>query len=160
MRITWNELTVSFDKQSAAALIEDWRWLLGDSMELLLISSIGDMFLSNVAGNIFWLDTGTGKLQEIASSVADFKQFIQQRECADKWFVPQLVGDLITSGVRLLPGQCYSYKVPPFLGGELAVDNFTPTDLSVHFSVLGQLYRQVKDLPAGTKISDIKIEGP
>jgi len=158
MRITWNELTVSFDKQAAAGLLEDWRWLLGDLMELLVISSLGDMFLSDAAGRIFWLDTGAGKLQQVATSAAEFKQLIQKREHADQWFIPLLVGDLITSGVRLSAGQCYSYIKPPILGGEIALTNFKPTDLSVHFSVLGQIHRQVKDLPPGTKIDKIKIE--
>ena len=160
MHITWNELTVSFDKKSAADLLDDWRWLLGDSMELFLISSLGDMFLSDSAGHIFWLDTGSGKLKEVAISAAEFKQLIQKREHADQWFIPLLVGDLITSGVKLSPGQCYSYKKPPILGGKITPNNFMPTDLLVHFSILGQLHRQVKDLPPGTKISDIRIEGP
>jgi hypothetical protein len=91
--------------------------------------------------------------------VDEFQQLRQQPEQADQWFIPQLVGDLITSGVRLSPGKCYSYKKPPILGGEIEPANFEPTDLSVHFSVLGQIHRQVKDLPPGTKITKIRIEG-
>jgi hypothetical protein len=30
---------------------------------------------------------------------------------------------------------------------------------SVHFSILGQIHRQVIDLPPGTRISDIKLKG-
>lgn len=160
MRITWNELTVDFQKHGAGDLLRDWRWLLGDSMQLLLVSAIGDMFLTDSAGEVFWLDTGTGQLQKIAASIDQFQQLRQQQENAEQWFIPQLVGDLITSGVRLAPGQCYSYKKPPILGGEIEPSNFQPTDLSVHFSILGQIHRQVKDLPPGTKIKDIKIEGP
>src|SRR3954453_5679197 len=158
MRITWNELTVDFTKPGVDALLQDWGWLLGDSMHLILVSAIGDMFLADDTGQVFWLDTGTGKLQQIAASVEEFQQLRQQREHADQWFIPLLVGDLITSGVKLSPGQCYSYKKPPFLGGEVALENFTPTDLMVHFSVLGQLCKQVKNLPPGTKISDINID--
>ncbi|MGH7954286.1 MAG: T6SS immunity protein Tdi1 domain-containing protein [Limisphaerales bacterium] len=157
MRITWNELTVDFQKPGADDLLRDWRWLLGDSMQLLLVSAIGDMFLADSAGLVFWLDIGTGQLQQIATSVDEFQQLRQQHDHADQWFIPLLVGDLITSGVRLSPGQCYSYKKPPILGGAIEPANFQPTDLSVHFSVLGQIHRQVKNLPPGTKISDIEI---
>lgn len=157
MRITWNELTVDFQKHGADDLLQDWRWLLGNSMQLLLVSAIGDMFLANPAGEVFWLDTGAGQLQKIASSVDEFQQLRQQRQNVDQWFIPQLVIDLITSGVRLAPGQCYSYKKPPILGGQTEPSNFQPMDLSVHFSILGQIHQQLKNLPPGTKIKDIKI---
>ena len=160
MRITWNELTVDFQKHGADDLLQDWRWLLGDSMRLLLVSAIGDMFLADSSGQVFWLDAGSGRLQKIAASIDQFQQLRQQRQNADQWFIPQLIVDLINSGVRLAPGQCYSYKKPPILGGEIEPSNFEPTDLSVHFSILGQIHRQVKDLPPGTKIQNIKIKGP
>ena len=37
MRITWNELIVDFEKPGADDLLSDWRWLVGDSMRLLLV---------------------------------------------------------------------------------------------------------------------------
>jgi hypothetical protein len=40
----------------------------------------------------------------------------------------------------------------------LAADNFERTDLQTHYSMLGQLHRQTKHLPPGTKIDSIKIE--
>jgi hypothetical protein len=160
MHITWNELTVNFQKHDADDLLRDWRWLVGDSMQLLIVSSLGDMFLADAGGRVFWLDTGAGQLQQVAGSAEEFKRLMQQRENADQWFVPQLVGDLMASGVRLAPGQCYSYKKPPILGGEIEPANFEPADLSVHFSILGQIHQRVKNLPPGTKISDIKIEDP
>ena len=159
MKITWNELTVDFQKQGTDDLLSDWRWLVGESMQLLVVSSLGDMFLADIDGHVFWLDSGAGQLQQVAETSAEFKRLMQQREKADQWFIPQLVGELMAGGVRLAPGQCYSYKKPPILGGEIEPGNFEPCDLSVHFSVLGQLHRQIKDLPPGTKISDIKIEG-
>jgi type VI secretion system (T6SS) immunity protein Tdi1 len=160
MRITWNELTADFQTHGEADLLSDWRWLVGDSVRLLLVSAIGDMFLADAKGHVMWLDTGAGQLQQIAASVDEFQQLRQQRQNVDQWFIPLLVGDLITGGVRLAPGQCYSYKKPPILGGEIEPANFEPTDLSVHFSVLGQIHKQIKDLPPGTKISNIRIQGP
>lgn len=157
MRITWNELTVDFQKPGADDLLSDWRWLIGDSLRLLLVSAIGDMFLADTTGQIFWLDTGTGRLQQIAENMDEFQRLRRQQELADQWFLPQLVGDLIASGMRLSSGQCYSYKKPPILGGQIEPANFEPTDLSVHFSLLGQIHKQVKDLPPGTKITGIKI---
>lgn len=159
MRITWNELTVDFQEPGAENLLQEWRWLLGDSMQLLLVSALGDMFLADAKGRVHWLDAGAGQLEQIAESPEEFKRLMQQRENAERWFVPELVGDLLASGKLLAPGECYSWKKPPGLGGEMEPDNFEPTDLSVHFSILGQIHRQVKDLPPGTKISKINIDG-
>jgi len=77
MRITWNELTVDFQKPGADALLQDWRWLLGDSMQLLIVSALGDMFLADANGQVFWLDTGTGQLQQIATSIDEFQRLRQ-----------------------------------------------------------------------------------
>jgi hypothetical protein len=74
MRITWDELTVDFQNADADDLLSDWRWLVGDSMHLLLVSAIGDMFLADTTGQVFWLDTGTGQLQQIAETVDEFQR--------------------------------------------------------------------------------------
>lgn len=155
MRITWNELTVGFDPSKCNALLEDWRWLIGDDVQLVVVSALGDLFLGDAQGHILWLDVGAACLTQVAESTEEFKRLMQQNEHADEWFVPQLVGDLIVSGKRLADGQCYSYKVPPMLSGKIELENFEPTDLLVHCSMLGQIGRQIQHLPPGTKIDGL-----
>jgi hypothetical protein len=155
MHITWNELTVSPYDVDLEGLLAEWRWLVDESYHPVVISALGDLILRHDAGRIFWLNAGWGSLNEVAPSVEEFKQRMVQLENAQQWFSPTLVGDLITQRSRLQPGKCFSFKIPPVLGGEISVDNFEPTDLQVHFSILGQIHRQVKDLPAGTKIGDV-----
>lgn len=155
MRITWNELTVGFDAIKSDALLGDWRWLVGDDVRLLLVSAIGDLFLKDAEGHILWLDAGAARLNRVADSADEFKRLMQMTEHADVWFVPELIGDLIVSGKCLTPGQCYSYQVPPMLGGEMELDNFEPTDLLVHCTMFAQIGRQLQDLPEGTKIDKI-----
>jgi hypothetical protein len=152
IRITWDDLTVNFESFDPGDLMKGWRWLIDESMHLFLVSAIGDMFLQDADGRVYWFDTGTAGLEEVAGSVEEFKKLMVQPENADQWFIPQLVGDLKAAGVELKPGQCYSYKVPPVLGGEIELENFEPADLSVHFGILGQIHEQTKDLPPGTKV--------
>ena len=52
----------------------------------------------------------------------------------------------------------FSFKHPPALGGTAAVDNLEPTDLEVHFSLTGQLHRQIAELPEGTPIERIRLQ--
>ena len=160
MRLTWNDLTVATDTHSQADLLSEWRWLLGTSYQIVLISSLGDLFLADAAGHIHWLDAGAGRLTEVAASLDEFQQLRQQPAHATEWFATQMVGDLLQSGLRLARGQCFGYKLPPVLGGAWEPANFEPTDLSVHFSILGQVCRQVRDLPEGTPVSSFKTAPP
>ena len=155
MRITWNELTVGFDATKSDALLTDWRWLIDEDVQLVVVSTLGDLFLKDAEGHVLWLDVGAARLTRVAESADEFKRLMQQAERADEWFVPQLIGDLIVSGKRLAPGQCYSYKVPPMLSGKMELDNFEPTDLLVHCSMFAQIGRKIRGLPEGTKIDRI-----
>lgn len=157
MKITWKELTVPHHPAKADALLDDWRWLVGSDVQLLLVSAFGDLFLRDRGGQVHWLETGAARYKPIAASVDEFQRNMQQRECADSWFSPEVVGDLITRGMRLQPNECYSYIKPPQLGGDLGIDNVETTDLEVHCSMFGQIAKQVKDLPPGAKIGKIKI---
>ena len=160
MSLTWSDLTIPPDGIDAEGLLDEWRWLVPKGLEPVVISALGDLFLQDEKGRIFWLDTGWGQLTEVARDFEDFEQQLQDQETAVEWFIPQLVGELMKKGQELGRGQCFGFVVPPVLGGEIALDNFEPIDVSVHVGVLGQIHRQVKDLPPGTPIGKIEITGP
>ena len=42
----------------------------------------------------------------------------------------------------------------------MALDNAGVADLEVHFSITGQLHRQIAELPEGTPIESIRIDEP
>ena len=58
---------------------------------------------------------------------------------------------------HLVSGQCYSYKIPPALGGSFESANVKNVSAMVHFSVMGQLHEQIRHLPPGANISHFKI---
>lgn len=157
MKITMNELTVRFDR-GRDDLIKEWRWLVGDTAEPILITSLGDAFLQDEDNSISWLDVGGGEYTRVAASPEEFRRIIPDN--VDDWFVPQLVGDLLTSGLSIGENECFSFKKPPVFGGVYELENFEATDLTAHFSILGQIYFQAKDLPEGTPINQIKVEEP
>jgi len=64
-----------------------------------------------------------------------------------------LVDSLVQSGLSLGPKQCYSFKSrPPILGGEHSVENTEVCDIYAHYSLLGQIATQSKDLPEGPRL--------
>lgn len=152
MRLTWNDLVVSPNGVNFDALLTDWRWLVDAALAPVAITAMGDVFFRAGDGSIHWLDTVAGRLTRVASDADEFKSLIAQPEYLDEWFLPQLVGDLKTGGMSLGEGQCYSYKIPPVLSGPVEPSNVEPTDLLIHFSLTGQIHRQLKGLPEGTSI--------
>ena len=158
MRITWDDLTVNFDDFKSEDLLKDWRWLIGGSAQPILISSVGDAFIQDETGKIFWLETGAGVITEVASSYEEFKAELSDKEKVSEWFLVPIIADLKALNILLEKGQCYGYKHPPILGGQYEASNFEPTNLSVHFAVTGQICFQVKDLPAGTEIVNVTLE--
>ncbi|MBT1702291.1 T6SS immunity protein Tdi1 domain-containing protein [Chryseosolibacter indicus] len=157
MTITWDDLTVKFDEYSSDRLLHDWTWLIGTDKILVLVSSIGDMFLRDGTDKVYWLNSGDGTLTQVAESVDDFKTKLQDPKVVQDWFLVGLISSLKEEGHKLQSAQVYSYKKLIVLGGDYSTDNFEPTDIEVHFSFAGQIHQQVKDLPPGTKIKAIKF---
>jgi len=157
MKITWNDLIVKFGDIDPKKLIEDWKWLIGDNMKPIIISSIGDLFLTDNNGKFYWLNVGEGKIHFVAENENEFKRKMNDDKIADEWFMFNLVGEIKESGLELVEKKVYSYKKLPILGGEYNADNFELTDIEVHFSIAGQIHQQIKDLPDGTTVN-IKIK--
>ena len=69
MKLTWNDLTINFNHINSKTLTEDWIWLVGEHATPVIVSSIGDMFLSNRDG-IYWLNVGEGTYEKVANDIA------------------------------------------------------------------------------------------
>jgi hypothetical protein len=157
MALTYNQLTKDISTVDIADMLSGWRWRLTGMKALVTISVLGDAFLLGDDNAVYWLETGTGNFTKIADSLEHYKQLLNDEEITGYWFLPSLVEELLAAGKILKDTQVYSYKQPPLIGGDYSVDNFEPCDPSVHFSFTGQLYQQVKDLPEGTPINNIKF---
>jgi len=159
MGLTIDDLTVNFDHLPQTTLLEDWEWLIGTTKQPILLTAVGDAFLKDtVDGSIHWLAVGSADFRPIASDVEEFRSLLTDEAFVLDYFAVEALLALKEAGVTLGPGQIYSLKVPPILGGKYALDNISPTDIAVHFSITGQIYRQVKDLPPGTKITGFEIK--
>lgn len=105
-------------------------------------------------------DIGSADL-DVIGPLPEFLEFLRKDRKADEFFDEKAFRKLLTKNHQLtLPfDRCASYKVPLFLGGEPTLDNLELVFTTVHWSLFGQLYQQVKDLPPGTPIGEINIEG-
>ena len=154
-----NDLTVNFSHLDRQALLSDWSWLLGHSKFPILLAASGDAFVQDAeTGSVHFLDLGAGVLSQVASSVCEFQSLLSDRDFVHKYFAVEMIADLRKSGCLLAPGQIYSFKKPPVLGGEYILGNIEPTDIEVHYSLAGQIHEQVSNLPEGTKITGVSIK--
>lgn len=153
-----NDLTVPFSELNQAELLSDWVWLTHEKYFPILLTSSGDAFVQSVEDeSIHCLDTGEGKLEQVSSSLSEFKLLLKEDDFVANYFAVQMVGDLIQSGKVLGEGQIYSLTKPFILGGEYSLENIEVLDIEVHFSLLGQIHNKVKNLPGGTDIGSIEI---
>lgn len=156
MKRSLDDLTVEFDNDTSDRLTENWTWLIGTNKKVLLVSIIGDMFLTDNNKRVYWLDVGGGEFKLVADTIRDFEERLKDIEQVNEWFMIDLVTELRQSEKKLKHGQVYSYYKLPIIGGDYTADNFAPLSIEEHFVYLGDIHKQIKDLPDGTKVK-IKV---
>jgi hypothetical protein len=160
MTIDYRQFIKDITKIDLVDICSDWQWLLTELYSPIIVSLSGDMFLTDKDGTVSWLDTGTGQLTRIAENSSDFFTALEDIDNIDKWLLASAVLDLIESGLILKENEVYSYKIMPIMNGDYSLTNFDATDISVHFSMTGQVCRQLQNVPHGTKISKVSIAPP
>jgi hypothetical protein len=159
MELGWDDIVVdkSAVRADAADLVEDWLWLIPKDAEPMLPTACGDLFLRLPDGGIAFLDTYAGSYGTVAPDYQQWKVMLNDPDRLEAWFRGGLVTELLESGLKREPGHCFSPFVPQIVSGSWRPSNFHACDLLVHLSVLGQIHRQVKDLPPGTRISGFEV---
>lgn len=157
--ITLNDLTVNFRHLDPMALLDDWRWLIGERKRAVLVTALGDAFVQDPDdGSIHLLSAAQATLQRIASNGDEFQSLLRDPAFVTERFVPAVVSRLRNEARHLRSGQLYGFKVPPHLGGEYSPSNLEPTDIAVHFSLLGQLHRKARGVTPGAPVRGVKID--
>jgi len=149
--LTWNDLAVSFEHLDRSKLLEDWQWLVGSALPVL-VTSVGDAFLQTEDGEIFWLITGSAEFEKVADSYEEFQNKLKDNELVNEWFLVPVVARLKEQGLSLENGKLYGFKQLPVLGGKYEPENFDLTDIDVHIAMSGQMNLHIKDLPDGTSV--------
>jgi hypothetical protein len=99
------------------------------------------------------------------ATVEDFKlekslSAFHNEDVVDDLFAIDLFKSVCTyCGLKTIDyDDCLGYKIPLFLSGKDSVENHEKQNIEVYWHLTTQLYEQVKDLPDGTRIGNIKIE--
>jgi hypothetical protein len=137
--------------------LDSWKWLPLKGLEAVAVSAFGEVFLRDPAGVIHQIDTIEGRLSRVADSLPALTAMLQEPEARDRLLLGGLVMAARQRGLQLAAGECYDFRLPPVLGGQMGVDDMTKLSFVVKLDLAGQLHEQIKDLPPGTPIDKVSI---
>jgi hypothetical protein len=158
MTVTWNDLSFLPSDDALAELYTAWKWFLPKTFKPIMTSTLGDVFFQHDGDAVFWLNTGTAEVTQLASSRAEFLELLKTDK-ADEWFMPGLVEELMAAGKILKPDHCYTYVILPiFKDGKYDVSNLNPVPAKEHFGATGTLHQQIREMPDDAKVK-IEITG-
>ena len=155
-----NYLTLEIATLDFNTLLSDWSWLINESCTPLIMNTFGDLFLQDHVGMIHLLDIDAGCTSKIADNIDIFGDMLDDKNCIDQWFMPGLVYTLHCHSMKLKPGQCYGYKIPPSLNGRSVPWNIRLTDLHMHYALLGRMHAQFKLMPIEIEIGSLQEVNP
>lgn len=136
------------DQLDENRLLEQWRWLCGESVSLVARNGFGDLFLRTVEGKVVWLNVGSGTLTEAAESESSFKEWLSDPAKRERQ-----LETLAERGLKPNDSQCIGFKTPVVFAESRSVpDNAYVADVYEQVSFLGNLHRQIADIPNGGKV--------
>ena len=152
-----SDLTLPNNAYNSDDILSRWRWLVGNDSRAIIVTKAGDAFLEK-QDRIYFLNLGENRFEKVSDSMNAFQEQLADRNFVSKRFLPQVLADFTNAGHSLGVSQVIGFKVPPTLGGSFDGDNLEATDVSVHFSIFGQIAQKISNLPAGTPIGKITVE--
>ena len=158
MPITMNDLTISPNGIDMDTLLSEWTWAMPEPLRPVLLTAMGDVFAQSESGTVYFVDMVEGNIRVVADDGDSFQSLMKNTQFVTDHMFPSRIVQFRNAGISLQRGQVYSHKQLLVLGGDDDIGNVEATDVSVHVSIHGQVHRQVKDLPDGTPISEIKLE--
>lgn len=147
-----HDYLIEHDGVDWPAVLADWSWLLPPKFTLWLVNRFADLFIVLPDNSVHMLDVGGGELKKVASSRDEFGEQLDDADVANNWFMIPLVDELISRGITIQPGQCYSYKIPPVLGGDYKVDNIFVLGIPEHCAAYASIHSQLRGVPDGPQV--------
>lgn len=151
-------LLIEQSQDDIKSALEAWDWIDFSGKTPFITTAFGDVFFESEDG-VYFLDSIEGALEKVAESKVELQSILNTADGQDHFLMAGLVVAAKDNGMTLESGECYDFKVSPSLGGAMGVDNLNIMSFKVSLHLGGQIIKQIKDLPVGTKISEVKFEG-
>jgi len=150
------DLIKRFSKEQFEAALASWRWLVPEEAEPLLATSFGDIFFA-FRGMVFFLDLVNGTFDLIAESMDQLAELLNTQKGQEDLLMATLSITQQKNGMHLEPSEVFDFILTPKLGGEVRDENIQTMDFVTAVNIAGQIHGQIKDLPPGTRNTDVNI---
>ncbi len=108
-------------------------------------------------GMLLLVEPGSGGVYELEESIPELFDQLMVDE-PDTFLALDLFRTWREVHPEAIPGgKCVGFKTPLFLGGDGVVENLEVIDEAVYWSIHGQLWAKIKDLPPGSSIDGVQI---
>ena len=136
--------------------LESWDWLDFSDKEPFVATVFGDIFFDSKEG-VYFLDKVSGSLEVICESKQALQDIFNTVDGQNHYLMTALVMLARDRGMILDDNECYDFKISPALSGAVEFDNLQKMNFKTSLHITGQLIKQIKDLPPGTKINEVKL---
>jgi Domain of unknown function (DUF1851) len=151
------DLIRTFSPDQFTRALDSWGWIgIGDKSPVFT-SPFGDVFFRSHDG-FWWLDTLEATLTRLWANAEELKTALNTPEGQDRFLLAGLAASAERQGITPAAAQVYGFKFAPILGGKIGIDNIEVIDFVVSVNILGQLHKQVRGLPPGTRISGFTVD--
>jgi hypothetical protein len=140
------------DSSVLGVLRRAWAWVLPNSVHIVAISPFGNVIVACADGSL-WRVCPESLSAEKISNESNFAAVLEDEEFREDWLFEGFVAAAQASLGSVGEGQCYGFNIWPVMGGTYTPDNFAIKTLTEWLAVSGDVGRQIKDLPPGTKIT-------
>ncbi len=141
------------DGISSERLLREWKWLAPEELTLLAVNAFGDLFLEDVHGRVHRLDVTSGTISAIATSCIEFREAAKDAGKKRDWFLEELAEQAEQKGCSPRKRQCVGNKIPwVFKERANMPENMYVADLYEYVSFMGDMHRQINDVPDGGKV--------
>lgn len=151
-------LLVKQSQEDIKSALEAWDWIDFSGKTPFITTAFGDVFFESENG-VYFLDSIEGVLEKVAESKNELQSILNTADGQDHFLMAGLVVTARDNDIILGSGECYDFNVSPSLGGTMDIDNLNIMSFKVSLHLAGQIMKQIRDLPIGTKISEVKLEG-
>lgn len=157
IRDDWSTLLINPTQLEIESALEEWSWLKPPRCMPMFVSAFGDLFFK-AADAVMMLDTLEGAITRVARNGIELRERLASEDGRDELLSDVWVQAAQRQGLQLNEGECFDWVVSPALGGPISADNITKMSFVVKVDLAGQLHRQIKALPPGTKINRVTIK--
>ena len=145
MTIRWRDLILPEDCFDEAKLLAEWQFLLKrDDLQVILVTTLGDVFFQDVDDAVYLLDMSEGTFEKVITHSKHFEEALKNNDLVMEWFMPDIVEKLTIKFPIRSKASCFTMITLPPDGGQYKDDNYSFALFTEHSSRLAIYYKQKK----------------